>query len=350
VIELWFALLSFLIVVFVVLDGWDFGAGTLHLIVARTPAERREVVAALGPMWSWSEVWLLAAGGTFLLAFPKVMAVSFAGFYLALWMVLWALLLRGIALEVGGHLRDPMWQAGWDGVFSVSSATLAILFGAALGNVIRGVPLDATGGFSMPLFTDFRARGAVGILDWYTISVAIFTTLLLTAHGATYLVLKTSGPVHARSRQLAQWLWLVALILLPVITIATAAIRPELFGAMASRPLAWVATATVGGGARALWSGFRTEREMRALAGSCADVVGLLAGAAVGVFPVFLHSTLDPQYSMTAYSGAASPRGFVIALFWWPLAVALAFTYFVVVIRNYRGKVLSSAMSAEPHR
>jgi cytochrome d ubiquinol oxidase subunit II len=243
-----------------------------------------------------------------------------------------------------------MWQAWWDVVFAVASTTLAVLFGAALGNVIRGVPLDASGGFSMPLFTDFRARGAVGILDWYTVSVAVFTTVLLAAHGATYLVLKTSGAVHARSRQGARWLWIAVLILFPLISLATAAVRPDLFGAMASRPLAWVAIAVLAAGAWALWSGVRTAQEMRAFAGSCAIVVGLLAGAAVALFPVFLHSTLNPEYSLTAYNGAAAPRGFVIALFWWPVAVALAFIYSVVVIRNYRGKVRPAAMPNEPHR
>ena len=139
-------------------------------------------------------MWLLAFGGTFLLAFPRVMATSFAGFYLALWLVLWSFILRGVSIEVGGHIDDRLWQSWWDFVFAVSSVLLAVLFGAALGNVIRGVPLDESGKFSMSLFTDFGVRGRVGILDWYTVSVAVFTTVLLAAHGATYLRLKTIRP------------------------------------------------------------------------------------------------------------------------------------------------------------
>ena len=116
--ELWFALLCLTLILFVVLDGWNIGAGVLHLIVAKSDRERRQVIAALGPTWSWNEVWLVAAGGTFVLAFPRIMAVSFAGFYLALWLVLWSFVLRGISIEVGGHIHDTLWQSAWDFVFA----------------------------------------------------------------------------------------------------------------------------------------------------------------------------------------------------------------------------------------
>ena len=162
-----------MLTMFVVLDGWDIGAGVLHFLVAKNDPERRQVIAAIGPLWSWHEVWLVAAGGTFVLAFPELMAVSFSGFYLALWMVLWSFVLRGISIEVGGHINDSLWRSGWDFVFAASNVLLAILFGTALGNVIRGVPIDASGMFTMPLFTDFSGRGRVGILDWYTLSVAL---------------------------------------------------------------------------------------------------------------------------------------------------------------------------------
>jgi cytochrome bd ubiquinol oxidase subunit II len=338
-VELWFALLCFMLIVFVVLDGWDIGAGALHLIVARTDAERREVIAAIGPLWSWHEVWLIAAGGTFILAFPQIMAAAFSGFYLALWMVLWSFILRGISIEVGGHIHDRMWQAGWDFVFAVSNVLLAVLFGAALGNVIRGVPVDASGKFSMALFTDFGVRGRVGILDWYTLSVAVFATLLLAAHGATYLRFKTQGPVHARSTRWARRLWTLTAVFFVVITLQTGFVRPELFGAMGVRPLAWPALALIAVGVWALWSGLRGTNELRAFAGSCAVIVGLLSAAAVSMFPVILHSTLAAEHSLTAYGGATSGRGLLVALIWWPIAFILAVAYFVVIMRSYRGKV-----------
>ena len=340
--ELWFALLCFMLTMFVVLDGWDIGAGALHLVVAKSDAERRQVIAAIGPLWSWHEVWLVAAGGTFLLAFPELMAVAFAGFYLALWMVLWSFILRGISIEVGGHLNDALWRSAWDFVFTASNLLLAILFGTALGNVIRGVPLDETGRFSMSLFTDFRASGRVGILDWYTLSVAVFATVLLAAHGATYLRLKTVGAVHERSERLARRLWLAGSALFLVVSFETGIVRPELYQAMLQRPLAWIALVILGAGAWALWTGVRGSDERRALAGSCAIIVGLLAGAAASLFPVVLHSTLSPEHSLTAYAGATAERGLRVALIWWPVAVVLALTYFFVIMRIYAGKVRPS--------
>ena len=324
---------------FVVLDGWDIGAGALHFLVAKNDPERRQVIAAIGPLWSWHEVWLVAAGGTFVLAFPELMAVSFSGFYLALWMVLWSFVLRGISIEVGGHINDSLWRSAWDFVFAASNVLLAILFGTALGNVIRGVPIDGSGMFSMSLFTDFTARGRVGILDWYTLSVAVFATVLLSAHGATYLRLKTVGPVHERSERLARLLWLVTALLFVVVSVETSVVRPDLFQALLQRPLAWMSVIVIGAAVWALWTGLRGQAESRAFAGSCGVIAGLLAGAGASLFPVVLHSTLSPEHSMTAYTGATAERGLRIALFWWPVAVALALTYFFVIMRIYSGKV-----------
>jgi len=337
--ETWFGLLGFTLTLFAILDGWNIGAGAVHWFAGRTGAERREIIAAIGPHWSWNEVWLLGFGGTFLLAFPRVMAASFAGFYLALWFVLWSFILRGISIEVGGHIHDRLWQSWWDFVFAVSSIVLAVLFGAALGNVIRGVPLDDSGRFSMSLFTDFGVRGRVGILDWYTVSVAVFTTVLLSAHGATYLRLKTLRAVHQRSERLARWLWVTAFVLFAVISLETWVVRPALYAAMIERPVAWLAVAVVLAGGWALFRGLRGAAEGRAFAGSCAVIAGLLGGAAASVFPVMLHSTLAPGQSITVYNGAAPAHGLAMALIWWPVALVLAFTYFAVIMREHRGKV-----------
>src|ERR1700761_9183281 len=130
-ITAWYSVVTFMLIVYVVLDGRNFGIGMLHWIVARTPEERRQVVAAVGPLWSWHEVWLVGFGGTLLCVFPKLLGAAFAGYYLALFLILWCLLLRGMALEVGGHINDKLWQGFWDFVLVVSSFLLAILFGAA---------------------------------------------------------------------------------------------------------------------------------------------------------------------------------------------------------------------------
>jgi cytochrome bd ubiquinol oxidase subunit II len=335
VAELWFALLCFTVTMFAVLDGWNFGAGSLHRSVARTDPERRQVIAALGPMWSWHEVWLIATGATFLLAFPSIMAASFSGFYLALWMVLWSFILRGISIEVGGHLDDMLWRTAWDSVFQMSSLLLALLFGTALGNVIRGVPLDATRAFSMALFTDFTPRGNVGIFDWYTMSTSVFTCVLLMAHGAIYLTMNADGIVGARSAAWARGLWIAALVLFPIVSLQTSVVRPEFHHGLIRRPLAWAAALVLIAGGWAVWTGLRANLPWRAFLGSCAVIASLLAGAAASLFPVILHSTLAPEHSMTVYNGAAPRQALAIALIWWPVAAVLALTYAAIVVRSH---------------
>src|SRR6266550_2390715 len=155
-IAIWYGIVSFTLIVYIVLDGRNFGAGMLQWFVARTPEERRQVIAAIGPLWTWHEVWLLGFGGTLIAIFPRLMASAFAGYYLALFLILWCLILRGISLEVGGHINDRLWQAYWDFIFVCSNFLLAILFGAAAGNVARGVPLNADGNCSIG--TRFRSR------------------------------------------------------------------------------------------------------------------------------------------------------------------------------------------------
>src|SRR5215468_1766923 len=165
----WFWLVAVMITAYVVLDGFDLGAGVLHLFIAKTDEERRTVIRTIGPVWDGNEVWLLAAGGTLYFAFPMLYASGFSGFYLPLMIVLWLLMLRGIGIELRSHVRDPLWWSAFDFLFSVSSFLLAVFFGAAIGNVMRGVPLDQDGYFFQALWTDFRLGPNPGILDWYTV-------------------------------------------------------------------------------------------------------------------------------------------------------------------------------------
>jgi cytochrome d ubiquinol oxidase subunit II len=329
-IEIWFGLVVTTLTLYAVLDGWNIGAGILHFTVAKTPAERRQ----LTPLWSWHEVWLIAAGGTLFVAFPAVLAVALSGFYLAVFVLLWSLLWRGISLEFGGHLDDPMWRSFWDTCFAVASVLLAFLLGAALGNLVRGVPLDAGGRFSLPFFTDFRARGLVGILDWYTLSVAAFTVVCLAAHGASYLALQAHGPVRERSVRLAGTLWPAVFVLFAILSVETTIVRPGLFSQMAQRPLAWTAAALAAAGMAAIVTGLH-RRERRVFVGGSCLIVGLIAAGAASVFPVMLHSTLDPAHSMSAHAAAASSHGLGVALAWWPAAFVLSFLYFGSVMRHY---------------
>src|SRR6202795_4267308 len=177
---LWFVLVAGMITAYAVLDGFDLGAGVLHMLIARTEEERLTVIRSIGPVWDGNEVWLVTAGGTLYFAFPLLYASSFSGFYLPLMMVLWLLMLRGIGIELRAHMENPVWVGFFDLIFCVSSALLAIFFGAALGNVIRGVPLGADGYFFEPLWTNFRLGPHPGILDWYTVMAGVVALITLT--------------------------------------------------------------------------------------------------------------------------------------------------------------------------
>ena len=338
-IATWYGIVSLMLIIYVVLDGRNFGAGMLHWFVARTPEERRQVIAAIGPLWSWHEVWLVGFGGTLLAVFPKLMASAFAGYYLALMLILWCLILRGVSIEVGGHINDRLWQAFWDFVFVISNTLLAILFGAAAGNLVRGVPLDANGNFSMAFFTDFRVRGQVGLLDWYTVSVAIFAAVILAAHGASYLTLKTEGPVHDRSATLAKYLWRVVAVLFLAISLETWIVRPDLFPRALHNPFSWLGLVAIIVATVALISGLTARREMRAFAASNGLLAGLLVTGGAALFPVMLTSTLEPANSLTAYEVAANQNAIRYAAFWWPVGFLLAASYFVFISRRYAGKV-----------
>lgn len=338
-VEIWYAILAFTLIVYVTLDGRNFGAGILHLIVAKSSSERRQLIAAIGPLWSWHEVWLVAFGGVMFVAFPRLLGVAFSGYYLALFLVLWSLILRGISLEVGGHIDDRMWQSFWDFVFPVSNLLLGILFGTALGNVVRGVPLKENGEFHMAFFTDFGVTGNVGLLDWYSVSTGVVCMIMATAHGATYLTLKTEGLVHDRCDAVARVLWMVVPVFFVALTVETWYVRPDLFSGMAASPIAWLAVLVSLAGATAVFIGLRERRELTAFVGSCMIIVGLLAAGAAAIFPVILLSTLSPEYSLTAYNSAAGPRSLKVAIIWWPFAVILSFTYFWFVLRHFAGKV-----------
>jgi cytochrome d ubiquinol oxidase subunit II len=309
-IAAWYFVISFILIVYVILDGRNFGAGMIHWLVARTPQERRQVVAAIIPLSSWHEVWLISFGGTVLAVFPRLLAVSFSGYYLALFLILWCLILRGMALEVGGHIPDRLWQQFWDFVFVLSSFLLAVLFGAAAGNTARGVPLDASGTFSMAFFTDFNVRGYVGILDWYTVSVALFAVVMLAAHGATYLTLKTDGPVHDRSAAYAKKLWLAVIPFFLLVTVETWFVRPELVADGIANPLSWLGM-----------------------------VIVVAAAGGATLYPIMLYSTIAPQYSLSAQQVASSPGALFLAALWWPVALVLTVGYFIFISRHYYGKV-----------
>jgi cytochrome d ubiquinol oxidase subunit II len=336
---LWFWLVSVMVAIYAVMDGFDFGAGILHHFVARDDSERRQVLGAIGPWWDGNEVWLLAGGGSLFLAFPKVLAAGFSGYYLAMFMVVWTLILRGISIEFRSHVEDRMWRVFWDFVFSFASVLLPILLGAALGNVVRGVPLDETGYFNIPLFTHFGTHNPVGILDWYTVLMGVFVLVTVTNHGALFLAWKTEGAVHERSHRIALPLSVLTAVLGGVATLATAKVNPAIFAHLPEAPLAWVGSLIFLLGLAAVFWGQLRGRHLLAFIGSGAFILGLLAATAACVFPVMLGSSLDPAWSLTAYNASVSEHGLATGLKWWFLGFPIAIAYFVFLFRLHRGKV-----------
>jgi cytochrome d ubiquinol oxidase subunit II len=297
------------------------------------------LVAAIGPLWSWHEVWLVAFGGTLFVSFPRVYAASFSGYYLALFLILWCFVLRGMSLEVGGHINDRMWQGFWDFVLVVSNLLLGILFGVALGDLVRGMPIDPDGTFSMAFFTDFGVRGNVGLLDWYTVSMGVVAMVILAAHGATYLTLRTEGPVHDRCAKISRRIWTIIPALFVLVSVETWVVRPALVSQMAENPVAWMGVIVLLAGAAALFSGLRGHLEARAFLGSNLTISGLLITGAATIFPVILYSTLDPANSLTVANASASISSLELAMIWWPFALILTFTYLWFITRHYSGKV-----------
>ena len=342
-VELWFAIVAVMLTLYVVLDGFDLGAGALHLLVARTDAERRQVLAAIGPFWDGNEVWLLATGGALFVAFPQVLAAGLSGFYFAIFLVLWCLLLRGISIEFRSHVNDPLWRAFWDATLGLASVLLAVFFGAALGNLIRGLPLDERGWFGLALFTNLTTRPPVGILDAYTVLVGVFALATLMLHGAAFLAWRTETAVQARSRTLARRLGLVLAVAWPLVTWASVRVNPDMFRAFAARPLAWLAAAIALGGLLAVFLGLWRGRALAAFIGSSCFIAGLLGATAVSLFPVMLRAIPDPARSITAYAAANDPAGLRVALGWWSLGFPLAILYFVVLLRLHRGRAVAAA-------
>jgi cytochrome d ubiquinol oxidase subunit II len=343
--ELWYWLTALLIVGYVVFDGFDLGAGALHRTLAHTDDERRTLFAAIGPYWDGNEVFLLAAGGTLFAAFTRALGAALSGMYLAVFLILWSLILRGLAIELRSHLRDPLWRAAWDTIFQASSAALALLFGVVLGNLLRGVHVDDEGWFSLELFSFESPSLARGIIDGYTLSVGVFSFLALAAHGARFIAWKTTGPLHDRAVSLATRAHtLVVPVWLGVIALSSR-YAPAVMRGFAARPLAAVALAVAVAGLAVSLRAARRKRDRDAFIASCALLVGLLALVAIASFPVLVRS-IDGVHSLTTNTARNADVSLAAGLRWWFVAAALVATYFVMLFHMHRGKV---DLSQDPH-
>lgn len=336
---LWFILVGFMLTMYVLLDGFDLGAGAIHLFAAKNDEERRLILRAIGPVWDGNEVWLIAAGGTLFFAFPVLYASSFSGFYLPLIIVLWLLMLRGISIELRERIHHPLWTSFWDGIFLIGSSLLAIFFGAAMGNVIRGVPLDGNYVFFEALWTDFNPFNSnPGILDWYTILVGLWALAALVTHGANYIVVKTEGPLNLRCRRIARVGWIITIVLTILGTLATFYVQPHLRDNFFNNPWGFIfpVIAVVGIAGTGYYHARQKERHAFFFWG--AYLLGMLSSAAFGLYPYVLPA-VNRANSLTIQNASASQYGQTVGLVWWLIGIVLAAVYFIFTYRLFWGKV-----------
>ena len=336
---IWFVIVAAMISAYVLLDGFDLGAGAVHLFIAKTDEERRMILHAIGPVWDGNEVWLIASAGTLFFVFPVLYASSFSGFYLPLMMVLWLLMLRGIGIECRARIEDRLWKTFFDVIFGLASILLAFFFGAALGNIVRGVPLNADGYFFEPLWTNWRVGVQNGILDWYTVICGAVALVTLFIHGSLYLATKTEGELHSRARKVASTWWVVQVLVTIFSLIATIYVAPRLLDNYSRWPSGYLAPVLVI--ASLVYRYFAHSRgdDKGAFLASGAYIVGMLAGAAFALYPNVLPASTGQQYSLTIYNAAAGAHGLAIGFVWWTLGIILAVGYFVLTYRMFRGRV-----------
>jgi cytochrome d ubiquinol oxidase subunit II len=342
---LWFCLIAIMIAGYVILDGFDLGAGVVHLFVARNEEERQRVLHSIGPVWDGNEVWLLAAGGTLYFAFPALYAAAFSGFYLALMMVLWLLILRGMAIELRGHIESALWKPFWDLIFGASSTLLALLLGVALGNVVRGVPLDSSGFFFLPLWTDLLPGANAGVVDWYTLLIGLAALGALALHGTYWVTYKTDGDLRQRSRSFASKTWWVVTLLTAGVTAVSFRLQPNIEKEFRERPWGAIFPLLALAGLAGMRMAGARGRDRGAFLSSCLYLTGMLTSVTFGVYPYVLPSNAAPEAALTVTNAAAASYGLWIGLCWWIPGMLLAACYTIFVYRHFAGKVENNVQS-----
>jgi cytochrome bd ubiquinol oxidase subunit II len=325
----WFWTLAVMLTAYAVLDGYDLGAGALHLWLARGNEERRIVLNAIGPVWNGNEVWLLAAGGMLVVSFPKVYASGFSGFYLALMVALWLLILRGVSIEFRGQIDQELWREFWDAGFCIGSLLISLLLGVALGNVLRGLPITADGYF----------QGSFTILlSPYSLLTGILSVVILAWHGCNYLRVKAEGELLDRARRWSARLWWLAVILIVASTVATFSVSASMKSNFRNYPFALVfPLLTVAGLIAAFFC--RYGHDYGAFRSSTAVIVGLLTSAAMTSFPNLLPSTINPSYSLSVYNAASSPHALSTSFIANAVGMIAVILYSIYVHRTFAGKV-----------
>lgn len=335
----WFIAIAFMLIMYVVLDGFDFGAGIIHLFAAKNENERRTIINSIGPLWDGNEVWLLAAGGTLFFAFPMLYASSFSGFYLPLILVLWLLVGRALGIELRRHIDNSLWKSFWDVIFFVSSLLLAIIFGAALGNLVRGVPLDDKGFFFEPLWTTFTVVPNAGILDWFTVLMGLVALFSLITHGSNFVAMKTQNDLQLRARKYSSLtVWGVLLTSITAL-ISVSVIRPGVWDNYSLHIWGYLFPVIGLAGLFGMIFFRIRQNDYLAFLSSSVFIIGMLSATAFGLYPNVLPASTDPKYNLTIYNTITGEHGLKIGLVWWIIGMILAMGYFIYLYYIFRGKV-----------
>jgi cytochrome d ubiquinol oxidase subunit II len=325
----WFMLVGVLLTGFAILDGFDLGVGFWHLR-ARGDAERRTLLRTVGPVWDGNEVWLLTGGGAIFAAFPPVYASVFSGFYLAMMLVVLMLITRAVSLEFRSKVEAPGWRKVWDAAFSISSTVAGLLFGVALGNVLRGIPLDAAGNYTGTF---------LGLLNPYALLIGVLGLAMLAFHGANWAALKCDGELGARARRWAFGAGVVYAVLFGVAAAVTVATQPHLLENYAALPVLWaipvLALAAIVAG---LLFGKR-GLPGRAFLASAVSIAAQLGLAGAGLFPRLVPALGDPALTLTAANSSSSEKTLGVMLVLALVGMPIVLGYTIWAYRAFRGKV-----------
>ncbi|MEZ5357303.1 MAG: cytochrome d ubiquinol oxidase subunit II [Candidatus Zixiibacteriota bacterium] len=332
---IWFALVGVLLTGYAILDGFDLGIGALHLFT-KTDTERRLMINAIGPVWDGNEVWLVTGGGALFAAFPEVYATSFSGFYLAMVLLLVGLIFRAVAIDFRSKRESASWRRFWDVSFSVSSILSSLLIGAAIGNVIWGIPLDADHEF---------AGTFLGLLHPYALLVGITNVALFMMHGAIYGVMKTEGDLQAKLRRWTTNATIFFVICYATTTMATLVYIPHMIDKFRDFPVLFLLPVLNMLAIANITRENYHKREFRAFVSSCASIAALMLLFGIGLFPNLILSNPDPANSLNIYNGASSQKTLQIMLIFALIGMPLVLAYTTSIYYIFRGKVKLSADS-----
>ena len=335
----WFVLWGLLWAVYFMLDGFDLGVGMLYRFLGRDEAEKGAIRRAIGPVWDGNEVWLLTAGGATFAAFPSAYASLFSYLYSALLIILFSLILRGVALEFRAKGESTAWGRSWDMAFFLGSLLPALLFGVAFGNIFRGLPIDSQG-YHGTLIT---------LLNPYGLWTGLFFVLLFLVHGALWLALKTTGELEARALRCVQTCWYF-LLAAAIIFLAWTVPATRLEENYLRRPY-WLLVPLLAVASLLLIRVWAVQkRTTAAFLASCATILLVTFTGIIGLYPNLIPSRLDPASSLTAFNSSSSPYTLKIMTIVAVIFVPIVIGYQIWVYRVFRTKIGSGEVAEQEGR